>query len=127
MKANPENPIHTSCTGRVPSGHAADIALVDNRLDRIVYLRLLSHQTLRIIAQNHWFAISTDLFSTMMALTRRFTPMLSGIAHLVHTLVIGANSSRRLYLRPKGILPLTPTRKCGHTFPSVLILPSILT
>jgi cation-transporting P-type ATPase C len=85
---------------------AADIALVDNRLDRLVYLRCLSHQTLHIIAQNHWFAVSTDLLSAVMALTGRFTPLMSGIAHVFHTLVIGANSSRLLYGRPEDPRPV---------------------
>jgi cation-transporting P-type ATPase C len=75
---------------------AADIALMDSQLDRILFIHKLSDQTLRIIAQNHWFAITTDLFSAMLSMTGIFSPLSSGIAHIFHTLAIVLNSSRLL-------------------------------
>lgn len=79
---------------------AADIALVDNRLERIVFARLLSRQTLRIIEQNHWFAVTTDLLSAGLALAGLMPPILSGAAHILHTVLIFANSSRMYTYQP---------------------------
>jgi cation-transporting P-type ATPase C len=80
---------------------AADIALMDSELDRLLFTRRLSRQTLRIIAQNHWFAITTDLISAMLAMAGIFSPLLSGGAHIFHTLAICANSGRLLSFSPK--------------------------
>jgi cation-transporting P-type ATPase C len=82
---------------------AADIALMDGELDRILFIRHLSRQTLRITAQNHWFAVTTDLISAMLAITGIFSPLLSGVAHIFHTMTICANSSRLLSFRPKNV------------------------
>jgi cation-transporting P-type ATPase C len=78
---------------------AADIALVDNRLERIVFTRQLFRRTLRIIQQNHWFAVTTDLPGAILAITGMLPPILSGTTHIVHTLTILANSSRILSYR----------------------------
>jgi cation-transporting P-type ATPase C len=78
---------------------AADIALVDSRIDRIIYIRDLSRRTLSIIEQNHWFAVTTDLLGAFLAIVGVFPPVLSGVAHIFHTLVIFANSSRILPYR----------------------------
>lgn len=80
---------------------AADIALIDSELDRILFTRHLSRQTLRIIAQNHWFAVTTDLISAILAMAGIFSPLLSGGAHILHTLTICANSGRLLSFHPK--------------------------
>ena len=80
---------------------AADIALMDRELDRILFIRHLSRQTLRITAQNHWFAVATDLISAILAMTGIFSPLLSGGAHIFHTMAICGNSSRLLSFRPK--------------------------
>jgi cation-transporting P-type ATPase C len=79
---------------------AADIALVDNRLERIVFTRRLSHRTLQIIKQNHWFAVSTDLLGAILAIAGILPPLLSGATHIVHTLTIAANSSRIFSYQP---------------------------
>ena len=81
---------------------AADIALIDGELDRILFIRNLSRQTLRITTQNHWFAVATDLISAMLAMTGIFSPLLSGVAHIFHTMAICTNSSRLLYFRPRN-------------------------
>ena len=54
---------------------AADIALMDGELDRILFTPRLSRQTLRIIAQNHWFAVTTDLISAMLAICANSGPL----------------------------------------------------
>jgi cation-transporting P-type ATPase C len=82
---------------------AADIALIDNRLDRILFVRRLSRKTLRLIAQNHWFAVITDLAGAALAAGGFLPPMLSGIAHIAHTAVIFVNSSRLLAERHEDI------------------------
>jgi len=88
-------------TGRVETAlEAADAALVDSRLERIVFVRNLSRQTLRVIEQNYWFAIVTDLFGAVLAITGMLPPVLSGAAHIGHSLVISANSSRLLSYQP---------------------------
>jgi cation-transporting P-type ATPase C len=79
---------------------AADIALVDDRLERIVFVRRLGHQTLRIIAQNHWFAVLTDLAGAVVAVAGLLPPVLSGAAHIGHTVVLFANSSRLMSYQP---------------------------
>jgi cation-transporting P-type ATPase C len=79
---------------------AADIALMDSQLDRILFTHCLSQQTLQIISQNHWFAIATDLISAALSMVGLFSPLSSGIAHIFHTLTICANSSRLLTYRP---------------------------
>jgi cation-transporting P-type ATPase C len=89
---------------------AADIALVDDRLERIVYLRGLSHRTLRVIQQNHWFAVTTDLLGATLAIGGILPPILSGATHILHTLAIAANSSRILGLQPEDELALGSLR-----------------
>ena len=91
---------------------AADIALIDSKLERILFIRRLSRQTLRITSQNHWFAVGTDLISAMLAMTGIFSPLLSGVAHIFHTMAICANSSRLLYFQrissPRKIMSEEP-------------------
>ncbi len=87
---------------------AADIALADSRLEHILFLRRLSRRTLRIISQNHVFAVITDLISAALAASGMFPPLLSGAAHVVHTGVILANSSRLLSDPPSSRTPVPP-------------------
>jgi cation-transporting P-type ATPase C len=85
---------------------AADIALVDDRLERIIYTRHLSCRTLRVVEQNHWFAVITDLLSAGLALAGLMPPILSGFAHILHTTLIFANSSRLYAYQPDPQLRL---------------------
>ena len=75
---------------------AADIALVDSRLDRLLFVRGLSRETIRTTSWNHRFALITDLLSAALALSLGLPPILSGTAHLLHTGVLLAHSSRLL-------------------------------
>ena len=78
----------------------ADIALVDDDLRRLIYLRQLSCQTLAIIQQNFWLALATDFLGAGLALTGRLTPFLGGLMHIGHAALISANSGRLLSWQP---------------------------
>lgn len=73
---------------------SADIALVDSDLERLVTLRQLSHQTLSIVEQNHWLAISTNVLGAFFGATGLLSPVMGGLLHIVHTLGILLNSKR---------------------------------
>jgi cation-transporting P-type ATPase C len=79
---------------------AADIALVDGNLYRLIYVRSLSEHTLNVIAQNHWFAIITDVSGAVLGLLGYLSPIMSGLSHVLHTGVIFVNSSRVLAWKP---------------------------
>lgn len=78
----------------------ADIALVDDDLRRLIYLRRLSCQTLNIIQQNFWLAMATDFLGAGLALLGRLTPVIGGIMHVGHAALISANSGRLLSWQP---------------------------
>jgi len=75
---------------------AADIALADNDLNRLIRLRQLSRQTLRVIEQNHWLAVSTNGLGIFLAAAGRLSPLTAGLFHVIHTLGIMLNSRRLL-------------------------------
>ncbi|MGA7562984.1 MAG: heavy metal translocating P-type ATPase [Desulfobaccales bacterium] len=79
---------------------AADIALADSDLSRLLFVRRLSRQTLRVIEQNYWLAVSTDLLGALLIIGGRLGPLTAGAIHVVHTLGIFFNSSRLLGWRP---------------------------
>jgi cation-transporting P-type ATPase C len=80
---------------------AADISLIDSNLERLLFLRRLSRQTLRVIDQNHWLAVSTNVVGMGLGATGLITPLLAGLLHIVHTLGIMVNSSRLLRWNPR--------------------------
>ncbi|MDI6890297.1 MAG: heavy metal translocating P-type ATPase [Thermodesulfovibrionales bacterium] len=82
---------------------AADITLVDNGLERLVALRQLSRQTIRVIEQNHWMAISTNLIGTILGAAGWFSPLMGGVLHVVHTLGILLNSGRLVGWEAPGL------------------------
>jgi cation-transporting P-type ATPase C len=84
---------------------AADIALVDGDLGRLVVLRQLSHQTLRVIEQNFWLAISTNAVGIALGAAGRINPIMAGLLHVLHTLGIMVNSSRLLKWEPGATIP----------------------
>jgi cation-transporting P-type ATPase C len=67
--------------------------------ERLLYLRGLSRETLKIINQNYWMAISTDLFGLLLEALDCLSPLLGGLLHITHTLGIMNNSSRLLSWR----------------------------
>jgi cation-transporting P-type ATPase C len=80
---------------------AADISLVDSDLERLLYLRRLSRQTVRVIEQNHWLAVSTNVIGMGLGAGGLITPLLAGLLHIVHTVGIMGNSSRLLRWSPR--------------------------
>ncbi len=79
----------------------ADIALVDDNLQRLVFVRQLSRQTILIIQQNFWLALVTDILGALLAVAGRLTPVLGGLMHVSHAALIAANSGRLLSWQPK--------------------------
>jgi cation-transporting P-type ATPase C len=87
---------------------AADIALADSDLRGLVLLRQISRQTLRVIEQNHWLAVSTNVVGIVFGIAGHLAPIAGGILHIVHTLGIMINSSRLLRWMP------APSRLSPH-------------
>ena len=84
---------------------SADIALVDSDLERLVTLRQLSHQTLKIVEQNHWLAISTNILGAGLGAAGLLSPLMGGLLHIVHTLGILLNSKRLESWNAPGLPP----------------------
>lgn len=75
---------------------AADIALVNDNLADVVYLRELSHKTIAVAYQNFWLATSTNIAGAVAGAMGLLSPVAAGLIHIVHTLGVLANSSRLL-------------------------------
>jgi cation-transporting P-type ATPase C len=75
----------------------ADIALVDSDITRLITLRQISHQTMRIIDQNHWLAVGTNIIGIVLGAGGWLRPVTAGLIHITHTLGIMVNSSRLLH------------------------------
>ena len=82
---------------------AADIALVDSDLERLVTLRQLSHKTLRTIEQNYYLATSTNVLGIFLGAFGWLSPVMAGMLHIVHTLGILVNSSMLLKWEAPGL------------------------
>jgi len=82
---------------------AADIALADSALVRLVKLRQLSQRALNTIEQNHQMAMWTNLGGAILGASGFMTPLMAGALHIVHTLGIVLNSSRLLNWEPPGL------------------------
>ncbi len=83
----------------------ADIALADGDLSRLLYVRALSRDTLRIIRQNHQLAVFTDFLGAAATVAGRLSPLLGGTVHMAHSVGIFLNSSRLLRRRPDITAP----------------------
>ncbi len=79
---------------------AADIALADDDLSKLIFVRQLSRQTKRVIRQNFWLAVTTDLVGAVLAVWGRLSPVLGGSMHVGHALAISANSAQMLTWQP---------------------------
>lgn len=75
---------------------AADIALVDDDLEKILHLRQLSRKTKEVIQQNFLIATSTNLGGAFFGFFGLLTPVMAGMIHVVHTTFVMMNSSRLL-------------------------------
>ena len=80
----------------------ADIALVDDDLRRLIFMRQLSQQTLIIIHENYWLALATNILGSLLAVLGRLTPVLGGLLHITHAGLIAANSTRLLSWQPRS-------------------------
>ena len=87
---------------------AADIALADSNLDGLIKVRNLSHKTMNIIDQNHYFAVSTDLIGAALGMIGLLSPVMAGMIHILHTGGILLNSGRLLSWEP----PAEPMDQC---------------
>lgn len=92
---------------------AADIALADSNLEGLMKVRNLSHKTMTIIDQNHYFAVSTDLIGAALGMMGILSPVMAGLIHIFHTGGILLNSGRLLSWEP----PVTPMGQCETTDP----------
>jgi cation-transporting P-type ATPase C len=86
--------------GSEPAIAAADIALADDDLRKLIFVRQLSQQTLRVIQQNYWLAVGTDLAGSVLALVGILSPLMGGVLHISHAVAITANSGRLLTWQP---------------------------
>ncbi|MBM9538703.1 heavy metal translocating P-type ATPase [Desulfobulbus alkaliphilus] len=88
---------------------AADIALADSDLEGLMKVRNLSRQTMRVIDQNHYLAVSTDLIGAALAMAGLLSPIMAGMIHILHTGGILLNSGRLLTWEP----PVEPMLLCS--------------
>jgi cation-transporting P-type ATPase C len=79
---------------------AADIALANDDLSGLLYVRRLSRHTLHTVEQNFWIATCTNLAGIILGASGLFPPVLAGLLHVAHTLGIMLNSSRLLHWAP---------------------------
>ena len=85
-----------SASGSDVAIEAADIALVNERLEDIVYVRALSQKTMQIARQNFCLAAGSNIAGALAGALGLISPVSAGLLHIVHTLGVLANSSRLL-------------------------------
>lgn len=76
---------------------AADIALVEDDLKGVVYVRGLSRKTIKVVHQNFWIATGSNIIGAALGAAGLLSPVLARLVHITHTLGILANSSRLLF------------------------------
>jgi cation-transporting P-type ATPase C len=79
---------------------ASDVALANNDLASLTFLRLLSERSLRTVETNFWIATSTNIGGILLGMGGWLPPIMAGILHIVHTLGIMFNSSRLIEWEP---------------------------
>lgn len=82
---------------------AADIALVNDDLDGLVYVHSLSRETLKVVNQNFWIATGSNLFGVLLGAVGALSPVMAGMLHIVHSAGVLANSSRLLAYSPRPV------------------------
>jgi cation-transporting P-type ATPase C len=75
---------------------AADIALVDDDLEKILYLRKLSRKTKEVIHQNFMLATGSNIAGALLGAAGLLPPVMAGLLHIAHTAGVLGNSSRLL-------------------------------
>ena len=81
---------------------AADIVLINDGLEDLYGLRIISSKTADIIRQNFILATGTNVIGAIMAAVGYINPFMAGLIHIGHTLGILANSSRLLKFPDTG-------------------------
>ena len=76
---------------------AADIALVKDDLNGVIYVRELSAKTLSVVHQNFWIATGSNIAGVVLGAAGMLSPVMAGLVHITHTLGILANSGRLLF------------------------------
>ena len=79
---------------------AAHIVIADDVLRRVVFLRKLGQQTIRIINENYKMTIFTDTFGLVLEVTGLLSPFFGGILHAAHTFGVMFNSKRLIEWKP---------------------------
>ena len=82
---------------------AADIALVKDDLNGIVYVHSLSQETISVVHQNFWIATGSNILGVILGASGLLSPAAAGLIHITHTLGILLNSGRLLNYEPKKI------------------------
>nr|WP_203545001.1 cation-translocating P-type ATPase [Desulfovibrio sp. JC010] len=82
---------------------AADIALVNDDLNGLVYVQSLSQQTLKVVHQNFWIATGSNLAGVVFGALGMLTPIMAGMIHIGHSLGVLANSARLLRYEPPAL------------------------
>ncbi|BBO84051.1 copper-translocating P-type ATPase [Desulfosarcina ovata subsp. sediminis] len=90
---------------------AADIALVMDDLDGVIYVRDLSRETMRVVHQNFWIATGSNIAGVVLGALGLLSPVMAGLVHITHTLGILANSGRLLFYEPPRRLPADTKHK----------------
>ena len=80
---------------------AADISLADSRMERLAYQRQLSRQTLKIINQNYYLALGTNIAGVVFSVAGMMTPVMAGAVHIFHSAGIMINSGRLIEWKGK--------------------------
>ncbi|PIE74573.1 MAG: heavy metal translocating P-type ATPase [Deltaproteobacteria bacterium] len=75
---------------------AADIALVNDDINGIIYIHGLSRKTMSIIYQNFWIATGSNIVGVILGAAGLLSPVAAGLIHITHTLGILLNSGRLL-------------------------------
>jgi cation-transporting P-type ATPase C len=78
---------------------AADIALVQSDLTRLVALRQLSLKTMWIIKQNYAYSMAINGVGMGLGAMGLISPLFGGLIHVFNSLVVIGNSSRILLLK----------------------------
>ncbi len=78
---------------------AADIALIQNDLTRLLALRELSLKTMRIIKQNYAYSMAINGTGMGLGAMGLISPLMGGLIHVFNSLVVIGNSSRILLLK----------------------------
>ncbi|MFH1137676.1 MAG: cation-translocating P-type ATPase [Pseudomonadota bacterium] len=84
---------------------AADIALVQDDLKGVVYVRALGRETIRVIHQHFWIAAGSNLAGVVLGTAGLLSPAAAGLVHIGHTLGVLLNSSRLLLFEPPESTP----------------------